>query len=193
MITSEFGDLCICLELYLRPWDSQLHCLSSLIWLAIKAQVIHGAWQVHRREILKDMRMWFHFSCFVSGPGSRSSSTSSLSSIASGAPPTPTSPRRRLATEPLDSAAKTPLRDQQQANNQVNNSSTNGSSTISNKLQPLRKNTLPGEIPAALVLPVSSRRGWQSGLNRYIMLRLWLEIPFSLFLNIGFLSYSPLM
>ncbi|PNF37018.1 hypothetical protein B7P43_G08061 [Cryptotermes secundus] len=76
------------------------------------------------------------------GPGSRSSSTSSLSSIASGAPPTPTSPRRRLATEPLDSTTKTPLRDQQQANNQVNNSGTNSSSTISNKLQPLRKNTL---------------------------------------------------
>lgn len=77
------------------------------------------------------------------GPGSRSSSTSSLSSIASGAPPTPTSPRRRLASEQLDSTTKTPLRDQQQANNQVNNSGTNSSSNVTNKLQPLRKNTLP--------------------------------------------------
>ncbi|XP_069700967.1 cytospin-A-like isoform X2 [Periplaneta americana] len=78
------------------------------------------------------------------GPGSRSSSTSSLSSIASGAPPTPTSPRRRLATEPLESTTKTPLRDQQQTNNQVNNTSANNtSSSTANKLQPLRKNTLP--------------------------------------------------
>lgn len=82
---------------------------------------------------------------FVSGPGSRSSSTSSLSSIASGAPPTPTSPRRRLASEPLDATTKTPLRDQQQANNQVNNSGTNSSSGA-NKLQPLRKNALPGKF-----------------------------------------------
>jgi len=76
------------------------------------------------------------------GPGSRSSSTSSLSSIASGAPPTPTSPRRRLASEPQDSTTKTPLRDQQQANNQVN-SGTISSSSAANKLQPLRKNALP--------------------------------------------------
>ncbi|XP_069700975.1 cytospin-A-like isoform X8 [Periplaneta americana] len=80
----------------------------------------------------------------LKGPGSRSSSTSSLSSIASGAPPTPTSPRRRLATEPLESTTKTPLRDQQQTNNQVNNTSANNtSSSTANKLQPLRKNTLP--------------------------------------------------
>jgi len=89
--------------------------------------------------------------CPLLGPGSRSSSTSSLSSIASGAPPTPTSPRRRLASEPLDSTTKTPLRDQQQANNQVNCSGTNSSSNVANKLQPLRKNTLPGEFQAAFV------------------------------------------
>ena len=84
--------------------------------------------------------------CLVlSGPGSRSSSTSSLSSIASGAPPTPTSPRRRLASEPLDNTTKTPLRDQQQANNQVN-SGTISSSSAANKLQPLRKNGLPGKF-----------------------------------------------
>jgi hypothetical protein len=137
-------------------------------------------------------------SCFVSGPGSRSSSTSSLSSIASGAPPTPTSPRRRLASEPLDNTGKTPLRDQQQANNQVNNSGTISSSTVSNKLQPLRKNTLPGEIPAALVLPVSSRHGRQSGLNRYVSLSIMdeklrpvIRNTFQ-FVNISFLFYSTL-
>jgi uncharacterized protein YmfQ (DUF2313 family) len=89
----------------------------------------------------------------VSGPGSRSSSTSSLSSIASGAPPTPTSPRRWLASEPLDGTTKTPLRDQQQANNQVNNSGTNSSSSCANKLQPLRKNVLPGKSQE--LLPVN--------------------------------------
>lgn len=87
---------------------------------------------------------WCHWHV-LSGPGSRSSSTSSLSSIASGAPPTPTSPRRRLASEPQDNTTKTPLRDQQQANNQVN-SGTNSSSSAVSRLQPLRKNALPGEF-----------------------------------------------
>lgn len=97
--------------------------------------------------------VWFFTVRCVSGPGSRSSSTSSLSSIASGAPPTPTSPRRWLASEPLDGTTKTPLRDQQQANNQVNNSGTNSSSSCANKLQPLRKNVLPGKSQE--LLPVN--------------------------------------
>jgi hypothetical protein len=99
---------------------------------------------------LKDRRAVISLLRFLLGPGSRSSSTSSLSSIASGAPPTPTSPRRRLASEGLDTSTKTPLRDQQQANNQANNNSTNSSSSsVANRLQPLRKNALPGETQAA--------------------------------------------
>ena len=106
----------------------------------------HWAKSIQPQYLTTVVTFWCHCHCLVvSGPGSRSSSTSSLSSIASGAPPTPTSPRRRLASEPQDSTTKTPLRDQQQANNQVN-SGTISSSSAANKLQPLRKNALPGEF-----------------------------------------------